>query len=36
MNKLQTFQQFLATQSTQVPVVGFIIDMPMHLTPPMR
>lgn len=27
MNKLQTFQEFLATQSTQVPVVGFIIDL---------
>jgi|TARA_B100000315_G_scaffold254685_1_gene296266 uncharacterized membrane protein YhiD involved in acid resistance len=27
MNKFQTFQEFLATQSVQVPVVGFLINM---------
>lgn len=27
MNKLQTFQEFLTTQSVQVPVLGFIINL---------
>lgn len=27
MNKLQSFQQFLATQSVQVPTAGFIINL---------
>jgi len=27
MNKLQTFQEFLATQSGQIPVLGFVINM---------
>jgi len=31
MNKLQTFQEFLATQSVQVPVVGFIISLLLTL-----
>lgn len=26
MNRLQTFQQFLATQSVQIPVLGFILN----------
>lgn len=27
MNKLQSFQEFLATQSVQVPIAGFIFDL---------
>ncbi len=27
MNKIQTFQDFLATQSVQVPVAGFILNL---------
>ncbi len=27
MNRMQTFQQFLATQSVQVPVFGFILNL---------
>jgi len=27
MNRFQTFQQFLATQSVQVPVLGFILNL---------
>jgi len=29
MNRLQTFQQFLATQSAQVPVWGFVLNLAM-------
>lgn len=27
MNRLQTFQQFLATQSVQIPVLGFVMNL---------
>lgn len=27
MNRLQTFQQFLATQSPEVPILGFVINL---------
>jgi len=27
MNKIQTFQDFLATQSVQVPIAGFILNL---------
>lgn len=27
MNRIQTFQQFLATQSAQVPVLGFVLNL---------
>ena len=27
MNKIQTFQEFLATQSIQVPVLGFVVNL---------
>lgn len=27
MNRLQTFQQFLATQSVQIPVLGFVFNL---------